>query len=63
MVAWDAFVNMSGNPLIPTIGDAIDRALAPDERERFVAHLRPLVEQGRGVFRLAQAYLVAVKPS
>lgn len=63
VVAWDAFVNMSGNPLIPTIGDAIDRALAPDERERFVAHLRPLVEQGRGVFRLAQAYLVAVKPS
>jgi len=59
---WDVFVNISGNPLIPTIGEAIDRALTPDERERFVAHLRPLVEQGRGVWRMAQAYLVAVKP-
>jgi len=60
---WDGFMNMSGNPLIPTIGDAIDRALTPDERERFVAYLRPLVEQGRGVWRMAQAYLVAVKPA
>jgi len=59
---WDAFVNMSGNPLIPTIGDSIDRALTPDERERFLAQLRPLVEHGRGVWRMAQAYLVAVKP-
>lgn len=61
--AWEAFLKTSGNPLIPTIGDAIDGVLTPDERERFVAHLRPLVEQGRGVFRLAQAYLVAVRPS
>jgi hypothetical protein len=53
---------MSGNPLIPTVGDAIDRALTPEERERFVTHLRPLVEQGRGVWRMGQAYLVAVKP-
>jgi arsenite methyltransferase len=61
--AWDAFVNTSGNPLIPTIGEAIDQALAPEERERFVEHLRPLVEQGRGTWRLAQAYLLAVKAS
>ena len=61
--SWEAFVNTSGNPRIPTIGEAIDRALAPEERERFVEHLRPLVEQGRGSWRLAQAYLVAVKPS
>ena len=61
--SWDAFVNTSGNPLIPTIGAAIDRTLAPEERERFVEYLRPLVEQGRGTWRMAQAYLVAVKPS
>jgi ubiquinone/menaquinone biosynthesis C-methylase UbiE len=61
--SWDAFVNTSGNPLIPTIGEAIDRALSPEERARFVEHLRPLVEQGRGTWRMAQAYLVAVKPS
>lgn len=60
---WDAFLNSSGNPRIPTIGEAIDQALTPEERERFTEHLRPLVEEGRGVWRMAQAYLRAVKPS
>lgn len=59
---WEAFLNSSGNPRIPTIGEAIDQALTPEERERFVAHLRPLVEGGKGVWRMAQAYLRAVKP-
>lgn len=60
---WDAFLNSSGNPRIPTIGEAIDEALTPEERERFTEHLRPLVEEGRGVWRMAQAYVRAVKPS
>jgi arsenite methyltransferase len=60
---WDAFLNSSGNPRIPTIGEAIDQALTPEERERFTEHLRPLVEEGRGVWRMAQAYLRAVRPS
>jgi arsenite methyltransferase len=60
---WDAFLNSSGNPRIPTIGEAIDQALTPEERERFTEHLRPLVEEGRGVWRMAQAYLRGVKPS
>ena len=59
---WDAFVNSSGNPRIPTIGEAIDQALTPEESARFTEHLRPLVEGGRGVLRTAQAYLRAVKP-
>jgi arsenite methyltransferase len=59
---WDAFLNSSGNPKIPTIGEAMDQALTPEERERFTEHLRPLVEEGKGVGRLAQAYLRAVKP-
>jgi SAM-dependent methyltransferase len=59
---WDAFLNSSGNPKIPTIGEAIDQALTPDERERFIQHLRPLVEEGKGVWRMAHAYLRAVKP-
>jgi SAM-dependent methyltransferase len=60
---WEAFLNSSGNPKIPTIAEAIDQALTPEERERFTEHLRPLVEEGRGVWRMAQAYLIAVKPS
>ena len=59
---WNAFLNSSGNPKIPTIGEAIDQALTTEERERFIEHLRPLVEEGKGVSRMAQAYLRAQKP-
>ncbi len=60
---WEPFVNSSGNPRIPTIAEAIEQALAPDEQRRFVGHLRPLVEAGDGVARTACAYLSATKPS
>jgi ubiquinone/menaquinone biosynthesis C-methylase UbiE len=59
---WDAFLHSSGNPKIPTIAEAMDQALSPEERERFAAHLRTLVEEGQGVWRMAHAYLRAVKP-
>jgi arsenite methyltransferase len=59
---WSAFLNSSGNPKIPTIAQAMGQALAPEERETFAEHLRPLVEQGRGVWRMATAHLKAVKP-
>jgi len=59
---WEAFLNTSGNPKIPTIAEAMDQALTSEERERFSAHLRTLVEEGKGVWRMAHAYLRAVKP-
>jgi hypothetical protein len=59
---WRVFANSSGNPKIPTIAEAIDRALTPDERERFTEHLRPLVEAGKGVSRSAVAYVSGTKP-
>jgi arsenite methyltransferase len=59
--AWDGFLNSSGNPNIPTLAEAMEQALTPDERDRLVAHLRPQVEQGRGEWRMASAYLVATK--
>jgi hypothetical protein len=40
----------------------MDQALTPEERERVTDHLRPLVEEGRGVWRMAYALLSAVKP-
>jgi len=59
---WPAFLNSSGNPKIPTIAQAMDEVLTPEEREEFAEHLRPFVEEGRGVWRMASAYLKAVKP-
>ena len=59
---WPAFLSSSGNPKIPTIAEAMDEALTPAERDRFAEHLRPLVEEGRGVWRMGHAYLTAVKP-
>ena len=59
---WETFLNISGNPKIPTFGEVIDQALRAEERARLVSALRPAVEERRGVWRLAQAYLWAVKP-
>jgi hypothetical protein len=59
---WDGFLHSSGNPKIPTFAEAMDEALSPAERERFVEWLRPRVEQGAIDFRNASAYLWATKP-
>jgi arsenite methyltransferase len=59
---WEPFLNSSGNPRIPTVSEAMERALSPEERERFAAYLRPLVEEGKGVSRMAVALLRATKP-
>jgi arsenite methyltransferase len=58
---WETFLHMSGNPKIPTLAEAMDEALTPAERERLAAHLRPLVEEGRGVWRMAHAFLWGVR--
>jgi arsenite methyltransferase len=58
---WESFVNQAGNPNIPTLGEAMDQALTPSERERLTAQLRPQVEQGLGEWRMACAYLTAVR--
>ena len=47
---------------LPTLGEAMDQALTADEQAALVAELRPLVEEGRGVWRMAHAYLWAEKP-
>jgi arsenite methyltransferase len=58
---WDRFMRTSGNPLVPTFEEALDRALSQQEATAFVDHLRPLVENGIGLKRTALAYLVALK--
>jgi ubiquinone/menaquinone biosynthesis C-methylase UbiE len=59
---WSGFLDQAGNPRLPTIGEVIANTLSPGERDRFEAHVRPLVEEGRGEWRMAEAHLVAVKP-
>jgi ubiquinone/menaquinone biosynthesis C-methylase UbiE len=58
---WDTFYGRAGNPKIPTLKEATEDALTLEEREQFVAHLQPLVEQGKGTSREAFAYLWARK--
>ena len=60
--SWEGFLSSAGNPRIPTVAEAMQQALTPEEQERFIGHLRPLVEEGDGVQRMATAYLYAAKP-
>jgi arsenite methyltransferase len=59
--SWEEFLDSSGNPRLPPFRDVFREALADEERERFSAHLRPLVERGIGEGRLAVSYLWASK--
>jgi arsenite methyltransferase len=60
-VHWEAFLHSSPNPLAPTLAEAIQASTTPDEAERFINHLCPLVETGQGTSRMALAYLWASK--
>lgn len=60
-VPWERFMRTSGNPLIPTFGEALAQALSPAEAAEFTRHLRPLVESGAGLERMAIAHLTATK--
>ena len=59
---WESFVETAWNPNVPTVREAMEQVLSPEERERLTAQLRPLVEHGNGVWRMAVAYLAATKP-
>jgi ubiquinone/menaquinone biosynthesis C-methylase UbiE len=59
---WDVFLDSSPNPLAPTWREAVEAALTSVEAEQLTAVLRPQVESGRGVSRLAKAFLTARKP-
>lgn len=60
-IRWEQGLRMSGNPLVPTLGEALDRTLSPQEITEFTAYLKPLVESGTSRTRLAVAYLAAAK--
>ena len=58
---WSVMMHTAANPKIPTLEEAMQRALTPAEAKTFVNYLRPLVESKQGVNRSAVAYLWAVK--
>jgi ubiquinone/menaquinone biosynthesis C-methylase UbiE len=60
-VSWDAFFRSAPNPLAPTLEEAISQALSLTESKEFLDHLRAMVEQRRGIRKMAVAYLWAVK--
>jgi arsenite methyltransferase len=60
-VTWERYLRMSGNPLIPPLGAALDQTLSAEEVTAFTEHLRPLVESGTGQERRAAAYLIATR--
>jgi arsenite methyltransferase len=60
---WTRFIKSAGNPLSPTLEEAMKASLTTAERDRLAAHLRPLVESGTGAQRRAFAYLSAEKPA
>jgi arsenite methyltransferase len=60
-VPWELFIRTSGNPLIPTLAEAMSQVLSLREVVEFTTHLQPLVESGTGLERRALAYLTAVK--
>jgi len=56
---WGRLLHTAPTPNARTTGEAIGAALT-EEAKRFEAHLRPLVDSGRGLKRSAFAYLWAV---
>jgi arsenite methyltransferase len=60
-VGWKTFLRIAPNPLAPTFGELVDRALTSEEAARFVDHLKPLYEEGKATSRTAVAYLRAEK--
>jgi len=60
-MSWETYWRTAWSPKIPTLEEAVDQALTPEEAKKFVAHLRPLVEAKQGIDRMAYAYLWAVK--
>ena len=57
----DRLLKTAPNPNAPTFGEVLDSALTPEERQRFLAHLRPRYESGKMTGRDAVAYLRAEK--
>ena len=57
----EVFARAARNPLVPSLQEVADEALAPEEAGRFMAHLRMEIQNGERRRREAAAYPRAVK--
>jgi SAM-dependent methyltransferase len=60
--SWDVFVNSAGNPNLPTLAEAMAEALSDSEQQQLTDYMRPRIESGAGTYRMAHAYLRAIRP-
>jgi SAM-dependent methyltransferase len=58
---WERFLDAAWNPNVPTLREAMEQVLSPEERELLVTRLRPVVERGDGEWRMALAHLSGVR--
>src|SRR5712691_8355859 len=58
---FDRLLSIAPNPNAPTFAEVLDAELDEEERERFLAYVRPRYEAGETVGRSAVAYLRATK--
>ena len=58
---WFQLIRTAGNPKIPSLEEAMEQVLTPEEREKFIGYSRPRVESNKRSKRSAVAYLWAVK--
>jgi ubiquinone/menaquinone biosynthesis C-methylase UbiE len=58
---FERMLRTAPNPTAPSFEEVLDAELTPDERERFLAVVRPRYEAGEMTDRSAVAYLRAVK--
>jgi ubiquinone/menaquinone biosynthesis C-methylase UbiE len=58
---WDFFYNFTPNPNSPSLSDALDEHLNPDEKVKFLNYLKPLVQNSPPEVYSAYCFLSAVK--
>jgi arsenite methyltransferase len=57
----ESLLKVSPNPLWPTPSELMDKIFTAEERARFIEHIRPLVEGGKGLARFSSVYIWAFK--
>jgi SAM-dependent methyltransferase len=58
---WEVSLDTAWNPNVPTLREAMEQVLTTDERDQLTASLRPVVEGGKGEWRIAFAHLSGVR--
>jgi arsenite methyltransferase len=59
---WDTLIDTAWNPNVPTLREAMEQVLTPEERDRLTEQLRPHVAAGEGEWRMADAHLAGTRP-